>query len=267
MLSVFTMLAHRMLGDGPRTVLFVHGLFGRGAELERFARTLLGGRTRALIPDLLAHGESPPLPPNASSSTMAEAIVALLDQLEIGERLPVVAHSMGGRVALRLHDMQPERLGPFVLLDTPAGSISERRSPLSPFLRALASASETAATRAELLAPFDKVMMGDRLRTWVHGRVVETPEGVGWTFDRRALIDYRNNILVEELWPIVARLGAEELSVFAPQVSVYLRRAERSRYAACGVEVCPVEEAGHDLYNGLPCAVLERIRAVVVPRS
>ena len=267
MLSVVPMLAHRVLGEGPRSVLFVHGLFGRGTDLEPFANTLLEGRARALVPDLLAHGESPQLPPNASLSSMADAIVALLDHLGIAQRLPVVAHSMGGRIVLRLHDMYPDRLGPFVLLDTPAGSISERRSPLSPFLRALAAAPETAATRAELLAPFEQVMMGDLLRTWVRSRVVETSEGMGWNFDRQALIDYRNNTLSEELWPVVSQLGADALSVFAPKASVYLRREERTRYAECGIQVQSVAGAGHDLYNGLSRDALERIRALIGPRS
>ncbi len=265
MLSVVPMLAHRVLGEGPRSVLFLHGLFGRGADLERFASAVLAERAQGLIPDLLAHGDSPELPPNATLSAMADAIVALLDHLGIGERLPVVAHSMGGRIALRLHEMHPERLGPFVLLDTPAGSIAERRSPLSPFLRALSLAPDHAATEAELLAPFENVMMGDLLRAWVHSRVEDAPQGVRWNFDRQALVDYRNNTLAEELWPVVAQLGATRLSVYAPTVSVYLRRAERARYSECGVEVSSVGRAGHDLYNALPDAVLQQIRDVVVP--
>lgn len=259
------MLAHRVVGEGPRSVLFLHGLFGRGADLEHFANAVLDGRARGLIPDLLAHGDSPQLPPNATLSAMADAIVVLLDQLEIGERLPVVAHSMGGRIALRLHELHPERLGPFVLLDTPAGTIAERRSPLSPFLRALAVAPDHAATEAELMAPFENVMMGDLLRAWVHSRVEETAQGFRWNFDRQALIDYRNNTLAEELWTVVAQLGAAQLSVYAPTTSVYVRRAERARYGECGVEVSSVERAGHDLYNALSAEVLEELRGVVLP--
>lgn len=259
------MLAHRVLGEGSPTVLFLHGLFGRGADLEPFAESLVGGRAGALIPDLLAHGESPQLPSNASLGTMADAIGALLDHLGIESRLPVVAHSMGGRIALRLYERHPDRVGPFVLLDTPSGSIAERRSPLSPFLRVLALAPSHAVTSDELLAPFDKVMMGGQLRAWLQSRVVQTSSGVGWNLDRKALIDYRNNTLAEELWPVVARLGPAQLSVFAPKVSVYLRRAERTRYAECGVEVVSVEKAGHDLYNALPEPVLDEIRALVAP--
>lgn len=230
-----------------------------------FAEALLAGRARAVIPDLLAHGDSPALPPEANLGTMADAIVALLDRLDLAEPLPVVAHSMGGRIALRLHERHPGRLGRLVLLDTPAGTIDERRSPLSPFLRALSLAPSRAATRPELLAPFQRVMMGDLLRAWMESRVVEAAEGFGWNFDRQALIDYRNNTLREALWDVVEGLGPGRLSVYAPRVSVYLRRAERARYEQCGIEVVSVEGARHDLYANVPVPVLEQIRAAVSP--
>lgn len=256
------MLAHRELGDGERPVLFVHGLFGRGRDLEPFASAVLDGQpeVRGLIPDLLAHGDSPQLPRQADLSVMAGALVRWLDGLGVKTRVPVVAHSMGGRIALRLHERFPGRLGPFVFLDTPAGTVAEKRSPLSPFLRALALAPDRAATEAALLEPFGRVMMGPTLKGWIHSRVVSIEDGFGWNFDRRALVEYRNNTLSEDLWSVVEALGGEHLTLFVPKLSVYVRREERTRYAAAGVGVRVLEGAKHDLYDGMPRDFIVRIR-------
>lgn len=262
MLSVNSMLAHREFGQGPRNVLFLHGLFGRGRDLEPFARRLLAGLrdTRALIPDLLAHGDSPQLPAGGNLAAMARAVAQWLDVLGVRARMPVVAHSMGGRIALRLHELFPERLGPFVLLDTPAGVIAEKRSPLSPFLRALAAAPDRAHTQEALLEPFSRVMMGEVLQAWVRARTTETPGGFGWNFDRKALVEYRNNTMDEDVWASVEALGSERLTVIVPKLSVYVRRAERERYAACGVEVQVLAGVKHDFYDAIPPDWLERIR-------
>lgn len=260
-----SMLAHRELGGGAWPVLFVHGLFGRGRDLEPFAEAVLGEdpQLRGLIPDLLAHGDSPQLPRQADLSVMADALAQWLDDLGVKGRVPVVAHSMGGRIVLRLHERFPDRLGPFVFLDTPAGIVAEKRSPLSPFLRALALAPDHAATKDVLLEPFARVMMGPTLEAWMHSRVVQTARGFGWNFDREALVEYRNNTLREELWPVVEALGGEHLTLFVPKLSVYVRREERDRYAAAGVDVQVLAGARHDLYATMPPASMTRIRRLL----
>ncbi len=259
------MLAHREFGDGPQTVVFLHGLFARGSDLESFAQQVVGGRegVRVLMPDLLGHGDSPALPRPANLATVSAAIVKWLDDLQLSDRVPIVAHSMGGRVALRTYDLHPDRVGPFAFLDTPPGALQERRSPLSPFIKAMRAAPETGPTEEALMEPFGRVMMGGPLKTWIRGRIVNSDQGFTWDFDRHALADYRWATMGEDLWPVVARLGAEQLRVFAPEVSSYVRPADRERYAEHGIEVHTRARAKHDMHREMPAEFVERIRELI----
>ena len=100
-------------GEGPETVVFLHGLFGRARNLgflQRGASTTF--RTLAL--DLRNHGHSPHGP--ASYALMAQDVLETLDDLGI-ERFAVVGHSMGGKVGMMLALAAPERVTKLLVAD------------------------------------------------------------------------------------------------------------------------------------------------------
>ncbi len=105
------MSLHRVVrGAGP-PVLLLHagGLDGR--MWEGLAQRV-EDRFRLVIPDLPGHGRTP-VPPERYA--VAEEVVALLDELGI-ERAAVVGNSYGGRVALQLATLAPDRVAALVLL-------------------------------------------------------------------------------------------------------------------------------------------------------
>jgi 3-oxoadipate enol-lactonase len=105
------MTLHRELrGAGP-PVLLLHagGLDGR--MWDGLAQRI-ENRFSLVIPDLRGHGRTP-VPPERYAP--AEDVVALLDELGI-ERAAVVGNSYGGRVALQLATLAPERVAALVLL-------------------------------------------------------------------------------------------------------------------------------------------------------
>ncbi len=257
------MLAHRELGKGGQPLVFLHGFFASCADLEPLAERLVDEGTRAYLPDLLGHGDSPELPEFADLSTMADALIAWLDENGIRARVPVIAHSMGGRVALRAFDRFPDRVGSLVLLDAPPGAVLERRSPLSPFMRAMCAAPQRAASEPELMEVFDRVMMGEALREWIRSRVKRDDEGFTWDFDRQRLAGYRSASIEEDLWPVVARLDPSEVRVFAPRVSPYFRAADRERYAGLGIEVHSHPDATHDMHRAMPPEFVSAIAALL----
>jgi pimeloyl-ACP methyl ester carboxylesterase len=265
MVWIAPMLAHQAFGNGPHTLVFLHGLFARGNDLQGFAQQVVGERddVRVLLPDLLGHGDSPALPRPANLATVAEAVLAWLDALGVPGRVPIVAHSMGGRVALRMFDLQPKRVGPFAFLDTPPGALQERRSPLSPFIKAMCAAPERGPSEDALMEPFGRVMMGGPLKTWIRGRIIADGDDFTWDFDRHAIADYRWTTMGEDLWSVVERLGAEQLCVFAPRISSYVRPEDRERYAACGVVVQTKDGAKHDMHHEMPPEFLAQIREMV----
>ena len=110
-------------GAGPPLVL-IHGLGGSADNWALLAPALARAH-RVVIPDLPGHGGSSPLPVVANLDAFADR-VALIAEREGALPAPVVAHSFGGVVALRLAARRPEAVTGAVLA-APAGISSGGR--------------------------------------------------------------------------------------------------------------------------------------------
>ena len=104
-------LAYTDYGEGPRTVVLLHGLLLSRRMHEPLARDLAGRGNRVLTLDLLGHGSSArPLDPACYSMTFfGKQTIALLDHLEIEEAV-VLGTSLGANTALEASAFAPERL-------------------------------------------------------------------------------------------------------------------------------------------------------------
>jgi pimeloyl-ACP methyl ester carboxylesterase len=111
-------------GEGAPLVL-LHGLGGAAANWLALAPLLLPGR-RLLAPELPGHGESSPLAAAASLNAYADRIALLMEREGLAPA-PVVGHSLGGAVALRLAIRRPELVSGLVLA-AGAGISSGRRT-------------------------------------------------------------------------------------------------------------------------------------------
>lgn len=142
-------------GDGP-PLLLLHGFGGAAWNFTGLAAALPG--RRLVIPDLPGHGGSEPLPA-VRMSAFADVVGALLTK-----PTPVLGHSLGGVVALRLAERRPD-LVTGVVLAAPAGISSSTR------------ASEASLALAGLVQPariagryVDRIARSPRLRQLVFGR-------------------------------------------------------------------------------------------------
>jgi abhydrolase domain-containing protein 6 len=110
-------------GEGAPLVL-VHGLTGAAPNWFEVARRLVQSR-RVLVPDLPGHGGSAPLPAAPNLDAYADR-VRLIAEREGMLPTPIVGHSMGGLVALRLALRWPDDVS-CVVLAAPAGIASVTR--------------------------------------------------------------------------------------------------------------------------------------------
>jgi pimeloyl-ACP methyl ester carboxylesterase len=142
-------------GEGE-PLLLLHGLAGGAANWADLAPRLAESR-RVLVPDLPGHGGSPPLPAAPNVNAYADRVRLLLAHEGI-DAAPVVGHSFGGLVALRLAIRWPDAVRG-VVLAAAAGISTTRRA-------AQAAVEIVGLTRpARLVAPFfDLVGRGRRLR-------------------------------------------------------------------------------------------------------
>jgi 3-oxoadipate enol-lactonase len=130
--------AHRSAGDGPETILFLHGLGGDRTCFDSQVGAF-GTRFRHLAWDMPGYGESPPLP-EMTFPALAAAAVRLLDAVGVA-RAHLVGHSLGGMVAQEIAITAPHRVASLVLsatspaFGTPGGEwqkrfLAERLAPL-----------------------------------------------------------------------------------------------------------------------------------------
>src|SRR3954466_14263505 len=99
-------------GEGDPLVL-VHGLGGAASNWTELAPLLLP-RRRLLVPDLPGHGGSTALPGVSGLDPFADRVAAVAER-EGMLPAPVVGHSLGGMVVLRLALRRPEAVQAIVL--------------------------------------------------------------------------------------------------------------------------------------------------------
>jgi lipase len=105
---------HEWGADAAPPLLCLHGITSWGGRFGRLA-TLRLTAFRVYAPDLRGHGLSTWEPPWDLDSHVAD-LVETLDDLGV-ERLSVLGHSFGGRLALELAARHPDRVETLVLLD------------------------------------------------------------------------------------------------------------------------------------------------------
>ena len=110
------------IGSGPPRVIALHGWARRGSDFRSTLSDL-----DALAPDLPGFGASPP----PSQPVGAEGYALLINELlDLCDAPPVVVgHSFGGRIAVCLAALYPDRVGPLVLTGAPLLRIFPSRPP------------------------------------------------------------------------------------------------------------------------------------------
>ena len=114
-------LKHRVIefaGRGKRPgppLVVLHGLLGSSRSWQVVGRALAQDRTVYLV-DLRNHGDSPHV--DASNyEEQAGDLLRWLDDVGFLERVDLLGHSMGGKVAMRLACQTPARLRRLVVVD------------------------------------------------------------------------------------------------------------------------------------------------------
>ncbi|MEJ2691846.1 MAG: alpha/beta fold hydrolase [Candidatus Thiodiazotropha sp.] len=108
-------LYYRELGSAQAPpLLLLHGLFGVSNNWMGVVK-LLQEDFRLILPDLRNHGRSPHHP-RMDYPAMAGDLLALLDRLRL-DSVSLLGHSMGGKVAMWMALLEPERVERLVVAD------------------------------------------------------------------------------------------------------------------------------------------------------
>lgn len=112
-----TSLHYRVVGEGPRTVVLVHGWMVSGAVWDSMVERLDVTGLRLVIPDARGTGQSGQAAGGHSVEGLAKDVLAVVAAVG-AQRFTVVGHSMGGQVAQWIASHVPERVEALMLLNT-----------------------------------------------------------------------------------------------------------------------------------------------------
>jgi esterase len=132
-------LYHRISGEGEPLIL-LHGLFGSQDNLGVIARGLQD-KWQIHGLDLRNHGKSPHAD-TMKYSEMAEDVLAYMDEKGL-EKVWVLGHSMGGKVAMQLAMDAPERIAGIIVADISPVAYKPRHDHVLEGLKAVDTAALT----------------------------------------------------------------------------------------------------------------------------
>ncbi len=254
------MLHHVELGGDERPTLLLHGFLGSGRNL----RTLASGwarrdpTRRLVLLDLPGHGQSPPLPEDATLRDLAQEVLGTARALGLPTPWTLVGHSLGGRVALVAASLAPREVGSVTMLDVAPGPIPRSRQGSVPVLEALLRAPATAPDRRAMRAWLvEEGELPEPIADWLLLNLEQEAGRVRWRIERERLAELHPRVSSEDLWPIAESRPAPLIVVRGAR-SRYVSPEELTRLQGLGALTATVD-AGHDVHVEAPEEVLNVI--------
>lgn len=106
-------LTHKIYGSG-HPVIIMHGLFGSGDNWRNIAR-MMEEQYQCIVVDMRNHGRSPH-DPVMNFDVMADDIIELMQDLQL-EKVSLLGHSMGGKVAMQFTLLHPDKVDKLIVVD------------------------------------------------------------------------------------------------------------------------------------------------------
>jgi pimeloyl-ACP methyl ester carboxylesterase len=253
---------------GERAIGFMHGILGRGRNLQTLAKRFVEVRPAwtAWLIDLRGHGQSPKSTHAPSIEAAARDIVYLAKRADL-PLAAVVGHSFGGKVALETAQIGGiDSLKQAVTIDSVPGSrkaIPGRDNPLA-VISDLESLPQTFDSRTDFVRALVAAGQNRTLAEWLAGSLERENDHVRFMLDlneiRTLIIDY----LARDLWPVVENppAGVKIHLMIADQSDSYSAedRERALRIAASVPQVTTdILAGGHWLHTDNPDGLLRKL--------
>lgn len=150
-------------GEGE-PLLILHGLLGMSDNWALIARAL-AKQFRVIVPDLRNHGRSPHSPVNTYEAMTAD-IVALCTEKGF-DRVNILGHSMGGKVAMTIAFLYPQLTGRLIVADMGPGAYNENSYHRDLISLMLSFDPGEASSRAEIDTWLSKKITDERIRMFL----------------------------------------------------------------------------------------------------
>ena len=232
---------------GVQTVVLLHG-FTQTRQSWRRTIAALGGRYRALAPDLPGHGQASERRP-ASFAACAAYVRALA-----GDPFTLVGYSMGGRIALFTALMLPEQVERLVLVGASPGiADATEREERRRADEALADRLPTIGIEAFATAWGSQALFAgqpERVAAAAHAdRLRNTPEGLA------AALRGLGTGVMDPLWDALPSLTVPVTLAVGERDEKFRAIAERMAAALPRAELHVIPDTGHAAHLEHPTAI------------
>jgi esterase len=250
------MILHaRIEGDGPRTLVILHGLMG-SSENWRTIQRALASEIRVICLDLANHGQSPSAP-LFTLETLSQDVWETLDSLGV-KSFFLLGHSMGGKIAMLMASERPERVQGLIIVDITPHALKPSHLFILKACQSLGL--QKATTRAELDAELAVCVLQPETRAFLLKNVARDDAGrFFWRVPLENLIaNYAALSAAVELkqpytGPVLLLAGGK-----SPFHVMRQEESLRQLFPKIAFEVFP--EAGHLLHSEAPQRFTEAVR-------
>ncbi|OTG67803.1 alpha/beta hydrolase [Acinetobacter sp. ANC 4470] len=232
-------------------IVFIHGLFGSLSNLAMLARELYKSHTVIQI-DVRNHGLSAHSD-EMNYAVMAQDILDTLDSINI-QKISVVGHSMGGKIAMQLAHKAGERIAQLVILDiAPFAYTQNHHEQIFKALFAVQNAKvENRQQATQIMREYlhEEMVIQFLMKSFSQGR---------WLFNVDALFKHYSDILH---WDTIQPWNKETLFIRGEK-SAYISTTEHftaieQQFPKAKIQV--VADAGHWLHAEKTQQVLDQIK-------
>ena len=262
-------LFYQQYSDAGRPLLITHGLFGSQSNWGWHCKRL-AERFAVYGVDLRNHGQSPH-GEDMSYPAMARDMLALLDHLQL-ERCSILGHSMGGKVAMQLALLEPERVERMVVVDIaptdyPEGNSGEHLHIIEAMERLDLAKLKSRTEAEELLAPdipdepTRKFIVTNLLRGEDGMSKSSEPPGFRWRLNIAVIRDAYDALRVKPQ-DINGKAPIKNPVLFVRGAdSGYIRERNEAEIVALFPEarIETIENAGHWVHAQQPEALLKTV--------
>lgn len=249
-------LHYKTEGSG-QPILLLHGLFGSLDNLGLLARDLSQDHY-VLSVDLRNHGRSPH---NAvhDYDSLARDVLRLLEELNLSQ-VTVIGHSMGGKVAMNLAPLCPERIKQLIVMDMAPVAYQQHRHD-EVFAGIAAVADATPASRTEAMALLSQHIEMEGVKQFLGKSLYKAEHGLAWRFNYTALKQQYEHIIG---WQTIAPQSLPTLFIKGEQsdyITADYQQAILAQFPNARAHV--VANTGHWLHAEKPAMVLKIIRKFI----
>ncbi len=245
-------LYYQTIGTGQPLVI-LHGLFGSSDNWRAVAKQL-ATQAQVITVDLRNHGHSP----HSSEQTyalMVEDLAELFERLKL-DKVDIIGHSMGGKVAMAFSQRYPQWLRRLVVVDIAPRQYDDEHSAIFRALLALDLSLYT--SRNEVDDALKIALPNKTVRQFLLMNLAINGEQLSWRNNLQALYDNYSQLLVTV---------CEDETIMIPSCFIrggqsdYVGDEDEDLIRTCFpyAELATIEQAGHWVHAEAPQQFLTKI--------